>query len=274
MTVFDNVAFPLKMRKRKRDEIRTAVHDALALVHLEHLADRKPGQLSGGQQQRVAFARAIVFRPPLLLMDEPLGALDRQLRKEVQYELKRVQKRLGLTVIYVTHDQDEALFLSDTIAVMESGRIAQCGTPPELYADPNSRFVAEFLGESNFVSGKLAQISAEGVRVVMPDGTSLSGRPIGPMGEPGSAVDVMVRPEKLDVLEQPDAAGHENRLPGTIEMVNFLGSQQEYEVRTSGGVLAARYYLRASSLPLELGSTVTLGFDAGDCLVFPAADKR
>ncbi|WP_342364081.1 ABC transporter ATP-binding protein [Terrarubrum flagellatum] len=271
MTVFENVAFPLKMRKQPRGAIRDAVHEALSLVRLEHLAARKPAELSGGQQQRVAFARAVVFRPPLLLMDEPLGALDRKLREEVQHELKRVQKRLGLTVIYVTHDQQEALFLSDTIALMENGRIAQAGSPPELYEKPNSRFVAEFLGESNFISGALIESSGDRAVATLPDGSSIVGRAIGQLE---GAVDILVRPEKLDVAagETIRQAGA-NRIAGCVEMVNFLGSELEYEIRTSGGALAARSYLRSGFAPLPTGSPVTLSFSSADCMMFSAARK-
>jgi putative spermidine/putrescine transport system ATP-binding protein len=270
MSVFDNVAFPLRMRKRPKNEIRQAVHAVLSLVHMQDHAGRKPGQLSGGQQQRVAFARAIVFKPPLLLMDEPLGALDRQLRKDVQYELKRVQKRLGLTVIYVTHDQDEALFLSDTIAVMENGRIAQAGAPPALYESPRTRFVAEFLGESNFISGHLDAVAEGRAIVTLADGLRITGRPIDLSGREGTPVEILIRPEKLDFA---DAQSHENRIPGRIEMVNFLGSQLEYEVQTAGGMLAARSYLRSGSAPLSAGTVVDLGFSADDCMVFPAANR-
>jgi putative spermidine/putrescine transport system ATP-binding protein len=270
MTVFDNVAFPLKMRKRPKEEIRSLVHEALSLVHMQDHADRKPGQLSGGQQQRVAFARAIVFKPPLLLMDEPLGALDRQLRKEVQYELKRIQKRLGLTVVYVTHDQDEALFLSDTIAIMENGKIAQAGAPPELYESPTSRFVAEFLGESNFISGRLAAISDRRASVTLPDGATVTGRPIGVQGDEGAPVEILIRPEKLDIFA---ADTHQNRIAGRVDMVNFLGSQLEYEVKTAGGMLAARSYLRSGSAPLAVGVDVKLGFASDDCMIFPGAKR-
>src|SRR5262252_3250474 len=156
MTVAENLAFPLRMRKRPAVEIRERVAGALALVQLEGLGGRAPRQLSGGQQQRVALARALVFEPPVLLMDEPLGALDRKLRIEMQLELKHLHARLGVTVIYVTHDQEEALTLSDHIAVMNRGRIEQVGTPLDLYENPRTRFVAEFIGESNVVEGTVA----------------------------------------------------------------------------------------------------------------------
>ena len=275
MTVFDNVAFPLRMRKRPKAEIKAAVEEVLAMMHLQPMADRYPKQLSGGQQQRVALARAIVFSPPLLLMDEPLGALDRKLRQEVQYELKRIQRKLGLTVVYVTHDQDEALFLSDRIAIMNGGKIAQIGTPPALYQDPDSRFVAEFLGESNFISAELVEIIAGRATVKLPDGAIIHGRPIGVGASAGAAVDVLIRPEKLDVFDTPQttAAGM-NAITGTLEMVNFLGSELEYEIATSGGTLTARSYLRHASVNRPAGSAVHLGFAEGDCMIFARGADR
>jgi spermidine/putrescine ABC transporter ATP-binding subunit len=272
MTVFDNVAFPLKMRGRSKNDIRSAVHGALDMVQLRELTGRFPKQLSGGQQQRVALARAIVFRPPVLLMDEPLGALDRQLRKEVQYELKRIQRMLGLTVVYVTHDQEEALFLSDTIAIMNRGRIVQTGSPRRLYEHPGSRFVAQFLGESNFLPGTVVSASAGEAAVALADGTTVRGTPIGRCDR-DAAVDILIRPEKLDCLDPgTEASGQANRIEGTIEMVNFLGGQQEYAVTTVGGRLAARFYPRVASATRSVGSTVTLAFSPGDCMVFSRSD--
>ena len=154
MTVFDNIAFPLKMRRWPKPDISAAVHDALGIVRLEGLAGRFPRQLSGGQQQRVALARALVYRPPVLLMDEPLGALDKKLREELQIEIKHIQSQLGLTVIYVTHDQSEALTMSDRIAVMDRGEVQQLGRPEELYQRPATRFVADFLESRIFSRGR------------------------------------------------------------------------------------------------------------------------
>ena len=192
----------------------------------------------------------------------------------MQSELKRIQKRLGLTVIYVTHDQDEALFLSDRIAIMEGGRIAQAGAPPELYARPGSRFVAEFLGESNFVTAALVSLGGHEATARLPDGTLVSGSPVGLSGGPGSPVEILVRPEKLDVLDPLPAAPPRNRIAGVVEMVNFLGGQQEVEVRTCGGMLAARSYLRSNLAPPPIGTPVTLGFAANDCLIFPGVVGR
>src|SRR5215212_707864 len=161
MTVFDNIAFPLKMRRWPKDRIAVAVRDALGIVRLEGFAGRYPRELSGGQQQRVALSRALVYRPPVLLMDEPLGALDKKLREELQIEIKHIQSQLGLTVIYVTHDQSEALTMSDRIAVMNHGNILQLGPPETLYRLPATPFVADFLGDSNFLSGTIAAVDVE-----------------------------------------------------------------------------------------------------------------
>src|SRR5207249_1438913 len=160
LTAGQNVAFPLQMRKISASEVRRRVAEAFALVGLKGLEERHPRELSGGQQQRVALARALVFRPRLLLMDEPLGALDRKLREQMQLEIKHLQKTLGITVIYVTHDQEEALFMSDRVAVTNAGTIVQIGTPVDLYNRPADRFVADFIGESNFLSGTVQATDA------------------------------------------------------------------------------------------------------------------
>ena len=270
MTVFDNIAFPLRMRGRPKREITAAVRDALAQVQLDDLGGRMPRQLSGGQQQRVALARAIVFRPPLLLMDEPLGALDRQLRKAVQSELKRIHRQLGLSVVYVTHDQDEALFLSDVIAIMDRGAIVQIGTPEALYAQPNSRFVAEFLGESNFLAGTVTAVADGSAAVRLADGSEILGRGRGALAA-GMAADVLVRPEKLELAPWPPGArAGRNELHGRVELVSFLGSAREYELALDSTRLSARLYLRALEPPFDVGECVVLRFAADDCLVFPA----
>ncbi len=200
MTVFDNVAFPLRMRRVDRQAQRARVQEALDLVQLGQMGERKIQQLSGGQQQRVALARALVFRPPLLLMDEPLGALDRKLRDQMQLEIKRIQQTLGLTVVYVTHDQEEALGMSDRIAIMNDGVIHQVGTPREVYEHPATAFVAAFVGESNFLDGVLE--STGGGRLEHHDTRH---RPAhhGPATgvRPGETVRVMIRPEALTLCQ-------------------------------------------------------------------------
>jgi putative spermidine/putrescine transport system ATP-binding protein len=176
-TVAENVAFGLRMREVPKPEIERRVAAALAQVALTGFETRKPGQLSGGQQQRVALARALVVEPPVLLCDEPLGALDRKLRQQMQFELKELQKRLGVTLVFVTHDQEEALAMSDRIAVMNGGRVEQVGTPTEIYERPRTRFVADFIGEINILEGggPLRALRPEKIRLVAPDGARLAG---------------------------------------------------------------------------------------------------
>jgi len=230
MTVADNLAFPLRMRKLPASTIRERVNWALALVQLEGLGQRAPRQLSGGQQQRVALARAFVFEPPVLLMDEPLGALDRKLRIEMQLELKRLQTRLGVTVIYVTHDQEEALTLSDRVAVMNHGRIEQLGDPAELYESPRTAFVAEFIGESNRLDGMVAA-GADGRDVlVTPSGLRLPVRTGGvPAGEPAV---FFLRPERIAIAPEGDAGAV---VSGEISEAAFVGEAMRYVVHAASG---------------------------------------
>jgi putative spermidine/putrescine transport system ATP-binding protein len=200
MTVAQNVGFPLKMRNWRQGDIDSAVDQALSMVRLQGYGNRKPTQLSGGEQQRVALARATIFNPPVLLMDEPLGALDKQLRDQLQGELKQIQRRTGITTLYVTHDQAEAMTLSDRIAVMRDGRIDQTGTPQELYEHPVNRFVAEFVGESNILSGHVQFMDGESVletpagwRIPIWSDTDLAS---------GEGVEAMIRPERILVEDQ------------------------------------------------------------------------
>jgi spermidine/putrescine ABC transporter ATP-binding subunit len=234
MTVFDNVAFGLRMQGWPPDRIARAVREALALVHLDGLEARYRSQLSGGQQQRVALARAIVTRPSVLLLDEPLAALDRKLRDEVRLEIRELQRRLRITTIYVTHDQDEALVLSDRIAVMERGRIVQIGTPGEIYEQPRSHFVADFIGVSNFLAGDVVGTDREWCLIRAADGLLLRARASAAVAQ-GQRVDIAVRPEKISMdLEHPR---HDNWVEGTIARVVFQGMFTEYHVRLRHGGL-------------------------------------
>jgi putative spermidine/putrescine transport system ATP-binding protein len=194
MTVAENVGFPLAIRRLPRSETRARVRQALEMVQLAGLDDRRPGQLSGGQQQRVALARALVFQPRLILMDEPLGALDRQLREQMQLEIKHLQKRLGITAVYVTHDQQEALTMSDRIAVFHEGRIRQLGTPDELYERPANAFVAQFVGENNRLEGAMSHLVGSRCRVRLSDGTEVVAETAETIPT-GSRVVLSVRPE-------------------------------------------------------------------------------
>jgi len=267
MTIFDNVAFPLRMRRQTRKEIAASVERMLALVQLSGMARRYPRQLSGGQQQRVALARALVFEPPLLLMDEPLGALDRQLRRQVQTEIKRIHQSLGVTIVFVTHDQEEAMFLSDRIAVMRHGRIVQEGAPPELYLAPNSRFVAGFVGESNFLAGTVTA-TGKAVTVRLADGTVAEGRAAVPL-VPGQAVDCMLRPENIE-LAAAGEAGAINTIMAMVELASFLGEAMALELATPVGRVTVRTAIRSGAPLFAPGQAVGLRWAATDLRIFPA----
>ncbi len=229
-TVAENVAFGLRMREVPKPEIARRVASALAQVALTGLEDRRPAQLSGGQQQRVALARALVVEPRVLLCDEPLGALDRKLRQQMQFELKELQRRLGITLVFVTHDQEEALAMSDRIAVMNAGKVEQVGAPTEIYERPRTRFVADFIGEIN----------------ILEDG----------------AKPRALRPEKIRLVASAGA-----RLAGVIETANFLGGATLYRVQANGRVLLARETHAGERSPRGLGEAVGLTWNDSDVVV-------
>ncbi|SIO70238.1 putative spermidine/putrescine transport system ATP-binding protein/mannopine transport system ATP-binding protein [Burkholderia sp. GAS332] len=229
MTVEQNVAYPLMVRGQKGPDAVKKVKDALELVRLGHLAGRLPRQLSGGQQQRVAVARALVFNPDVVLLDEPLGALDRKLRSEVQVELKALHERLGSTFLFVTHDQEEALSMSDRIAIMRDGQLEQIGAPGELYERPGNRFVADFLGKSNFIEG-VAQGSVDGVTVYQCGARRFSAEACGAL--PGEAVVFALRPEKVGVAAA-SCDGALNEVRGRILHWNYFGSSFRFEIETA-----------------------------------------
>ncbi len=223
MTVSENVAFGLEMRKTPKAEIVPQVIEALRLVRLDHLGDRLPRQLSGGQQQRVALARALAIRPDVLLLDEPLSNLDAKLRQDVRVEIRELQRKLGLTTVMVTHDQEEALTMADRLVVMSEGRIRQIGTQQDLYERPADRFVADFVGRSTFVEGRLdgeGRFVSAGELVVACDG---SGR---------APATIALRPERL-VLLPPASPAMDNTFPGVVEFISYLGSQVDLHVRLS-----------------------------------------
>ncbi len=230
MTVAGNIAFPLVMRRWPRDRIKARVAEVIDVVGLTGLDARLPGQLSGGQQQRVAFARAVVHSPPLLLMDEPLAALDKKLREEMQVELKALQRLFGVTVVFVTHDQQEALAMADRVAVMNAGRIEQVGSPRELYEEPASAFVANFVGESNRVQGRLAETSGSSGTLVMESGRALRGLVASAMPTPGAPAVLMVRPEMVALSTAPPAAAE---LVGVITDLTYAGSTLSCSVRVA-----------------------------------------
>ncbi|MCU4677051.1 spermidine/putrescine ABC transporter ATP-binding protein PotA [Catenovulum sp. 2E275] len=242
MTVFDNVAFGLKMRKLPKAEIKQRVNEALEMVQLAHLASRKPAQLSGGQQQRVAIARAVVNRPKLLLLDESLSALDYKLRQQMQIELKRLQRKLGITFVYVTHDQEEALAMSDRVVVMNQGKIQQVGTPREIYEEPNSLFVAKFIGEINQLEGEIVsvdgqqsyEVKVEEQRWRLHAEHSFS---------VGDKVNVLLRPEDLRV-EYIEADHPDKFLVGTIVERTYKGKTLDSLIRLSSGaeLMASEFF--------------------------------
>jgi len=240
MSVEQNIAFPLRVRNWAKDRIAERVAEMLRLVHLEGFGGRKPSQLSGGQQQRVALARALSYDPGILLMDEPLAALDKRLKEEIQDEIKRIHRETGVTILYVTHDQEEALRLSDRVAVFNQGRIEQVGLGHELYERPQSRFVANFVGNSNFVSCKVTGISNGAASVRFPDGTSIDHIDSHGTIPVGCDASILVRPEQLTVtLDQASSAA--GGIRGQIEQVTYLGELVEVAVRTSwDDVLTAR----------------------------------
>jgi len=234
MTVRDNIAFPLSVRGVPRTRIRERVDETLRLVRLEAFAGRKPAELSGGQQQRVALARALVYEPRLLLMDEPLSALDRKLREELQNEIRALHGRIDTTIIYVTHDQEEALRLSDRIAVFNHGRIVQVGDGETLYRQPRDSFVASFIGMSSFLVGEVETLDDAGMDVCLEGGETRVRAPRCDGVEQGAPVLLMVRPEKARVTEaRPDAAV--NAVRGTIREATFLGDNVSYTVDTADG---------------------------------------
>jgi spermidine/putrescine transport system ATP-binding protein len=230
LTVGQNLAFGLEMKHVDKAEISRRVGAALELVRLPGMLDRRPGQLSGGQQQRVALARALINQPAVLLLDEPLGALDMKLRKEMQLELKQLQQQVGITFVYVTHDQEEALTMSDRIAVMNEGRALQIGLPTEIYERPNCQFVADFIGEANFLTGRVTSIDSGEVTVAVND-ESMMVRGIAPdVVVIGQAVTISVRPEKLFLTTVAPPADR-NAFPATVEDVTYIGSDTRVRLR-------------------------------------------
>ncbi|HZZ02472.1 ABC transporter ATP-binding protein, partial [Paraburkholderia sp.] len=222
LTVGENIAFPLRVRRRPDAEVKAKVEQLLKLVHLSECRDRMPGQLSGGQQQRVAIARALAYDPPVLLMDEPLSALDKKLREEIQLELRRIHQETGVTILYVTHDQEEALRLSDRIAVFNKGRIEQVGTGEELYGNPASRFVASFIGNSNFLPVRVTSNNDGRMSGVFPNGHTVSSGSFNPVLTAGDEGTLMIRPEQMRIQAQRDASSAAG-LPVTVRDITYLG---------------------------------------------------
>jgi len=265
MSVMQNVMFGLKMARVPAAEARRRAQEALELVQLPHVAGRKPSQLSGGQRQRIALVRALVNEPAVLLLDEPLGALDLKLRKAMQFELKAVQARVGITFVFVTHDQEEAMAMADRIAVMEGGRVLQVGTPAEIYEHPADRFVADFIGETNFLEGTLVGRDDDTGHLKLPDGRTLQapleGRAIS-TGEPAS---LAIRPERIR-LSPPGSAGSADGttcLTGTVAEVHYLGTDTRYHVHTGSAVLVVRQQNVGDGVCFGVGEEVVASWPTG-----------
>ena len=254
MSVFDNVAFGLSVRHVARPEMAERVRAMLALVQLDGYEERRPGQLSGGQQQRVALARALVTRPRVLLLDEPLGALDKRLRRQMQIELRHIQREVGITTVFVTHDQEEALTLSDRIAILDAGRIVQSGPPQAVYERPRTVFAADFLGDANFFTGRA---HGDG-RVRTPSGRELFSADV--PEDAGGEVTLAVRPEKLHIARrgEPERGGA-NRLAGTVASVLYAGSTVTYRVICGEAEVTVLEQNREAT-PIEQGEPVTVSW--------------
>ena len=270
MTVGENLAFPLEVRRKSKSEIRQRVSRALKMVELEGFDKRKPYQLSGGQQQRVAVARALVFDPTLVLMDEPLGALDKHLREQMQYELKRLHRELGVTVVYVTHDQGEALTLSDRIAVFHDGAIQQLDTPAKIYDAPANAFVAGFIGENNSLAGRVYSLDDNLCTVELAGGTRVKAIR-GNCGGLGSAAVVCVRPENLTLSEESGPRGGENQLGAMVDDMVFHGDHVRVRLASTGGhAIDVKAQARTTTIPAK-GVAVTLSWEPYACRAFAAS---
>ncbi|MFP5353259.1 MAG: ABC transporter ATP-binding protein [Actinomycetota bacterium] len=262
LNVFENVAYGLKRKKVAGAEITKRVDDMLELVDLAGYGSRRTTQLSGGQQQRIALARALVNRPEVLLLDEPLGALDLKLRKQMQIELKRIQSEVGITFIYVTHDQEEAMTMSDRIAVMNAGRMEQIGPPEEVYELPRTEFVAGFLGASNLLSGEVEGVDGGWAKIRLRSGEVVK-VPEERLSEREGAIRIGVRPEKLSIEGGTSAGSKENSIAATVEVATYTGVSTDYGCRTDDGVKITVYVqnLGNTAGPVAPGSKVRLGWN-------------
>jgi spermidine/putrescine ABC transporter ATP-binding subunit len=266
MTVAENVGFGLKMRRVPRVKIEEEVGSALALVRLGHLADRYPRQMSGGQQQRVALARALAIRPRLLLLDEPLSNLDAKLRDEMREEIRRIQKEVGITAIFVTHDQVEALALADRIAVMDHGRLMQIANPHSIYEEPANVVVNRFIGQVNALIGKVSEVVGNVATATLGDGTVVKG--ICAAGKPGAEAIVMVKQERVNLTRLPTNKS-ENTLKCRVEGRTYLGSLNNYRCVTKNGVINAAIPNHQIFEQFAVGDELYAQWLQSDCRIFP-----
>lgn len=259
MTVFQNLAFGLQIKKLSKIEIRQKVERALSLVQLEGFGDRYPRQLSGGQQQRVALSRALVLEPDILLLDEPLSNLDALLREQMRFEIAQIHKQAGITTIYVTHDQTEAMVISDRIAVLEKGRIMQLGIPLEIYSKPANKFVAGFMGTTNFIHGRVTRFDKDCAEVTTDDGVTLTGR--GRELKKGDEVDVAIRPESIKFLSSAEAetTPHEpNLYEAEVVRASYIGELIDYQLKIKNHLIRARGEVRT---PYAVSERIVIKLD-------------
>jgi len=269
MTAGQNIAYPLQMRHLDKSVIREKVQEILSIVQLSGFEARYPKQLSGGQQQRIALARALVFRPTLLLMDEPLGALDKKLREHMQIEIKHIQNQLGITVIYVTHDQEEALTMSDRIAILNDGKLEQVGSPSRIYNRPQNNFTADFIGETNLLDG---EIHMEGnLPIIELEGMGARFELSPEEGYSKGKVSVSIRPEKLWIENsETDHPG----LQGEIQELIYVGESTKYIVKTPGKPITIRQQNRTESTLLKRGDRVEVGIIPNDLIIFQESKNQ
>jgi len=270
MTVSDNIAFSLRMLRRDEREIAQTVERMLALVHMAEFAGRYPAQLSGGQQQRVALARALASHPKVLLLDEPLSALDLKLRQAMRLELKQLQEETGITFVLVTHDQDEALSMGDRIAVMSKGAIQQTGTPREIYDTPVNRFVADFIGETNFLDATIRSVNANTADCVLEGGARTGATLAGPAARmrPGDRVLLSVRPEKIALRPRQQQPGAGHGIDGSITRSVYIGTDTLYQIALDTRTpLIARLQNSRQATDFAVGEAVSVSFDASACRV-------
>ena len=270
MTVAENLAFPLEVRRMNKAEIADKVKRVLDMVELPDFGHRRPGQLSGGQQQRVAVARALVFEPALVLMDEPLGALDKQLREQMQYEIKHIHENLGVTVVYVTHDQSEALTMSDRIAVFNDGIVQQLSTPDQLYENPQNSFVAQFIGENNKLHGRVIAINGTQCQVELANGKVLIADKVN-VDQVNDHTTLSLRPERIEI----DPNGLDNSLEGRIEELIYLGDHIRVRMDVAGNKeFIVKVRNRHDRRPLQEGQVVSIGWQVVDCKALDFQDAE
>jgi putative spermidine/putrescine transport system ATP-binding protein len=263
MTVSENLSYPLAVRKLPKQEIRQRVARAMEMVELKGFEGRFPAQLSGGQQQRVALARALVFEPQLVLMDEPLGALDKNLREQMQYEIKHIHDELNVTVVYVTHDQSEAMTMSNRVAVFENGVIQQLSTPDVLYEEPQNAFVAQFIGENNKISGEVMEIDADHCTVRVDSGDIVKALKVN-VAKAGNRTTLSLRPERVTL--NPAAGSLENIFEGTVRELIYLGDHLRTRINVCGNdQFIVKVPNAAGRVKIEKGEKINVGWTPEDC---------